>query len=143
MISMWSRPRKPQRKPKPSATEVSGSKTSEASLSLSFSSASRRSSYLAPSAGYIPAYTIGFTFLNPGSGAAQGRSAEVTVSPTRVSPTFFIDAVMYPTSPAERQSRFLRPNGSIIPTSTTSKVFLLDIIIILSPGRTRPSITRT
>ena len=43
-ISMWSRPRKPQRKPKPSAAEVSGSKVNEASLSRSFSIASRRSS---------------------------------------------------------------------------------------------------
>ena len=34
---MCSMPRKPQRKPKPSATDVSGSHTSEASLSCSFS----------------------------------------------------------------------------------------------------------
>ena len=49
MTSMCSMPRKPQRKPKPRATELSGSKESEASLSLSFSSASRRSGYLEPS----------------------------------------------------------------------------------------------
>ena len=42
-MSMCSRPRKPQRKPKPSASEVSGSQESAASLSTSFSSASRRS----------------------------------------------------------------------------------------------------
>ena len=42
-MSMWRRPRKPQRKPNPSASEVSGSHDSAASLSVSFSSASRRS----------------------------------------------------------------------------------------------------
>ncbi len=41
MISMWSMPRKPQRKPKPRAAEDSGSKDREASLSWSFSRASR------------------------------------------------------------------------------------------------------
>ncbi len=44
---MWSMPKKPQRKPKPRATELSGSKVREASLSWSFSRASRRSGYLA------------------------------------------------------------------------------------------------
>ena len=38
-------------KPKPSAFELSGSKSSDASLRLNFSSASRRSGYFAPSAG--------------------------------------------------------------------------------------------
>ena len=42
-MSMCSRPRNPQRKPKPSAWDVSGSQRSEASFSESFSSASRRS----------------------------------------------------------------------------------------------------
>ncbi len=39
MISRCSRPRKPQRKPKPSAAEVSGSKSKLASLRRSFASA--------------------------------------------------------------------------------------------------------
>ena len=42
-ISMWSSPRKPQRNPKPSATELSGSNVKLASLRCSFSSASRSS----------------------------------------------------------------------------------------------------
>ena len=42
-MSMCSRPRNPQRNPKPSAVEVSGSYDSEASLRASLSSASRRS----------------------------------------------------------------------------------------------------
>ena len=56
---MCSRPRKPQRNPKPSAAEVSGSYASAASLSLSLSSASRRSGYWEPSTGYSPEKTIG------------------------------------------------------------------------------------
>ena len=46
---MWSMPKKPHRKPKPRATELSGSKLNEASFSWSFSSASRKSGYLEPS----------------------------------------------------------------------------------------------
>src|SRR3546814_28495 len=42
-ISMCSMPRKPQRKPKPIASELSGSKRSAASFRRSLSSASRRS----------------------------------------------------------------------------------------------------
>ena len=45
MISMCSRPRKPQRNPKPSASLLSGSKLKELSLSDSRSIASRSSSY--------------------------------------------------------------------------------------------------
>ena len=40
-ISMWSRPRNPQRKPNPSARELSGSYRNAASFSASFSTASR------------------------------------------------------------------------------------------------------
>ena len=85
MISMCKSPKKPHLKPKPKATEVSGSKLKEASLSLSFSKASRRSPYFAPSAGYMPEKTIGLTFLYPGRASEQGRKAFVTVSPTLVS----------------------------------------------------------
>ena len=63
MISKCSNPKKPQRNPKPRATEVSGSKNREASFNCSFSSASRKSPYLAPSAGYTPQNTMGVTFL--------------------------------------------------------------------------------
>ena len=105
MISRCSSPKKPQRKPKPSAIEVSGSKLREASFNCSFSSASRRSLYLAPSAGYIPQYTIEVTFLYPGRGAAQGLSTRVIVSPTRVSRTFLMLAVRYPTIPADSSSQ--------------------------------------
>ena len=59
MISMCRRPKKPHRKPKPSAMEFSCVKLMDASFSFSFSSASRRSPYFEPSAGYTPEKTIG------------------------------------------------------------------------------------
>ena len=60
-MSMCSRPRKPQRKPNPSASETSGSQDSAASLSVSFSSASRRSGYSSESIGNSPQKTTGCT----------------------------------------------------------------------------------
>ena len=41
---MWSSPRKPHRKPKPSASELSGTNVNDASLSLSVWSARRSAS---------------------------------------------------------------------------------------------------
>ncbi len=99
MISMWSRPRKPQRKPKPSASDVSGSNTKAASFMFSLESASRRSSYCAESVGKMPAKTMGFTSLNPGSGSVAGCTASVTVSPILVSTTLLMFAARKPTSP--------------------------------------------
>ncbi len=99
MISMWSRPRKPQRKPKPSASELSGSKTKAPSFMLSLASASRRSSYWAESVGKMPAKTIGFTSLKPGSGSVAGWTESVTVSPILVSTTLLMLAARKPTSP--------------------------------------------
>ncbi len=60
-MSMCSSPRKPQRKPKPSAWLVSGSYDSAASFSASFSSASRRSVKRSVSTGKSPQNTIGLT----------------------------------------------------------------------------------
>jgi hypothetical protein len=68
-MSMCSRPRKPQRKPKPSACETSGSNCSEESFRRSFSSESRSWSYSEDSTGYRPANTCGLISLKPGSGA--------------------------------------------------------------------------
>ncbi|MOA38873.1 hypothetical protein D3C78_1606020 [compost metagenome] len=85
---MCSRPRKPQRKPKPSACETSGSYCSEASLSCSFSSASRSESYSLASVGYRPANTWGWISLKPGSACVAGPRllgsffSSVMVSPT-------------------------------------------------------------
>ncbi|MNO10003.1 hypothetical protein D3C81_2335890 [compost metagenome] len=55
MISMCSMPRKPQRKPKPSASELSGMYCNEESLSVSFCSASRKSSKSSELTGNRPA----------------------------------------------------------------------------------------
>ena len=60
-MSMCSRPRKPHLKPKPSASDTSGSHDSAASLSSSFSSASRRSGYSSESIGNRPQKTTGWT----------------------------------------------------------------------------------
>ena len=61
IISMCSMPKKPQRKPKPSACDVSSSKVSEASFNCSLSIQSRSSSKASVSTGNIPAKTIGLT----------------------------------------------------------------------------------
>ena len=101
---MWSRPRKPQRNPKPSAAEVSGSKKNDASLSRSFSSASRSCGYSLPSTGYSPAKTIGLLTLNPGNGSVVGRLASVIVSPIFASLTVLMPAKMNPASPTPSAS---------------------------------------
>src|SRR5271165_4447189 len=59
MISRCSSPRKPQRKPKPSAAEVSISKEKLASLRRSFPIAARKSSNCAASTGNSPQNTTG------------------------------------------------------------------------------------
>lgn len=57
--------------------------------------------------------TIGSACLNPSKGSAVGFSASVTVSPTRVSATFFMLAVIYPTSPARMLSAGTRPKADM------------------------------
>ena len=96
---MWSSPRNPQRKPNPSAADVSGSQKNDASFSRSFSSASRSCGYSLPSTGYSPAKTIGLLTLKPGNGASVRREASVIVSPICASVTVLIPAKMNPTSP--------------------------------------------
>ena len=59
MTSMWSKPKKPTRKPKPSAWDFSGSQASAGSFSESFSSASFNGSYWSPSMGNRPVNTMG------------------------------------------------------------------------------------
>ena len=69
-------PRKPQRKPKPRASDVSGSKVKLASLSESFCSAVRRSSNWLWVAGKRPQKTTGHGLLVTGQGL-EGRGAGV------------------------------------------------------------------
>ena len=64
------------------------------------------------------------------------------VSPTLASAIRLIDAVMNPTCPAESSSTG-RMSGENTPTCWTSKDLPLDMKRIRSPGRTRPSNSRT
>ncbi len=116
MTSRCSRPRKPQRKPKPSAAEVSISWEKLASFSASLSMASRRSSKSALSTGKRPQKTTGWAGLKPGSGVSQPRFSVVMVSPTRVSRTCLIEAVRKPISPGSSASV-----GSILGVKTPTR----------------------
>src|SRR4028118_629701 len=73
MISRWSRPRNPQRKPKPSAALLSVSNEKLASLRRSLLMLSRSFSKSAASTGNRPQNTTGWTSFKPGGGPA-GRS---------------------------------------------------------------------
>ena len=138
---MWSSPRNPQRNPKPSASEVSGSKWNEASFSRSFSSASRSCGYSLPSTGYSPAKTIGFISLKPGNGSRAGRPASVIVSPIFASLTVLIPAKMNPTSPTPSSSTGIGL-GEKVPTCSTWYSCPSCMNLIFMPARTTPSITR-
>jgi hypothetical protein len=70
-----------------------------ASLRRSRPMAARRSSKSAASTGNNPQNTTGWAGLKPGSASVQPRRSSVIVSPTRVSATCLICAVMKPTSP--------------------------------------------
>ena len=140
MISKCNNPRNPHLNPNPNATDVSASNCSAASFNCNFSNASLKSGYFAPSVGYSPQYTIGFTFLYPGSGSAHGSSASVIVSPTLVPCTFLRLAVTYPTIPAVSSSHGLNLPAPNVPTSTTSALAPVAIIRIGVPFFTVPSL---
>ena len=86
------------------AMDVSGSNCRAASFNCNFSSASRRSGIFCSVCRIHPAVHHRIDLLYPGNGSAHGFSAFVTVSPTRVSFTFFRLAVKYPTIPALNSS---------------------------------------
>jgi hypothetical protein len=90
----------------------------------------------------MPEKTIGCAGLYPGSASAAEFSASVTVSPTRVSATFLMLAVMYPTSPALKTSQGSNPTGRICPISTTRYSAPVPIIRTVISRRSRPSIRR-
>ena len=135
---MCSRPRNPQRKPKPKATELSGSKKNDESLSRSFSSASRNSVCSCASTVYSPAKTMGLISSNPGSGSIAGRSSSVIVSPILVSATFLRLAKRNPTSPA-RSSSTSTGLGVRTPSVSTSDTCPFDQSRIFCPRRIVPS----
>src|SRR4028119_2213346 len=84
MISRWSSPRNPQRKPKPSAALVSISNEKDASLSRSLEMLSRNFSKSAASTGNRPQKTTGWTSLKPGSGAEAGGGTSGAAALPRV-----------------------------------------------------------
>ena len=100
-ISMCNKPKNPQRKPNPKATDDSGWKVSAASFNCSFSSDARRSSKSSASIGYTPANTIGFASSKPSIASAHGRATCVIVSPTFTSVEVLIPEIIYPTLPAD------------------------------------------
>ena len=83
------------------------------------------------------------TFLYPGNAFSQGLLFNVIVSPTLVSFTFFILAVIYPTIPAESSSHGINWPAPKYPTSTTSSTAPVAIILIGSPFFTLPSLILT
>ena len=87
-ISMCSRPRKPQRNPKPSAADVSGSNANAASFNFSFSSASRSSGILVPFDGIEPGEHHRLHFLEAGEGlGGRARGLRDRVADLRVAET--------------------------------------------------------
>ena len=104
ITSRCSRPRNPQRNPKPKAADVSISELKEASFSASFSMASRKSSNSELSTGNSPQNTTGWLGLKPGNASSVPFFSCVIVSPTRVSRTCLIDAVIKPISPGPNAS---------------------------------------
>ena len=146
-ISICSKPKKPQRNPKPSACETSGSYKREASLSFNFSRDSRNWSYSLASTGYRPANTWDLTSLKPGNGTTAGvrptcPTACVTVSPTFAAFNSLMPAMMKPTWPALSSGRST-DLGLKTPTCSTKWVEPLAIKVILSLGLRVPLITRT
>ena len=111
-------PKNPQRKPKPSAGELSGSYWKLASLRRSFARPSRKSSKSAASAGKRLQNTTGTDGLKPGRGAGAGLRSSVTVSPTRQWATSLMAAVRNPISPGPRRSASVRA-GVKTPTRST------------------------
>jgi len=136
-ISMWSNPRKPQRKPKPKANEDSGWKVNDASFSCNFSKDARRSSKSSASIGYTPANTIGFTSSNPAIALSHGRAICVMVSPTFTSLEVLIPEIIYPTSPVRSS---LRGTISIFNTPISSASYSFPVLknFTLSPLRIVP-----
>ena len=80
--------------------------------------------------------------MKPGSAAAAGRAASVTVSPTFAASISLMPAMMKPTSPAESSSR-ATDLGVNTPTCSQLNVAPAAISRILSLGFSVPSITRT
>ena len=142
ITSRCKRPKKPQRNPNPNAAEVSISKLNDASFRANFSIASRRSSNWALSTGNKPQNTTGCEGLNPGRATSVPFFSWVIVSPTRVSRTCLMDAVIKPISPGPNSSMSCI-FGRKTPKRSTWWVEWLDSILMRSPFFKTPSMMRT
>ena len=138
IMSKCKSPKNPHLKPNPSAVEVSGSKTSDASFNFNLLSASLKSSNLLDSIGKIPQNTIDFIGLYPGRGSFASLPKIVTVSPTNTSDISLILAEIKPTSPAFNSS-FLTSFGVL----TVKSVAPVSIIFITSLTLRTPFTIRT
>jgi hypothetical protein len=83
--------------------------------------AARRSSKSAASTGKRPQNTTGCAGLKPGRASPSGFRSSVIVSPTRVSATSLIEAVMKPISPG--------PSASIVSIFGVSTPSALDLVL--------------
>ena len=108
----------------------------------SFASDSRRSSNSAASAGKRPQNTTGTDGLKPGSGADAGLRSSVMVSPTSVSATALMPAVIKPISPGPSASAG-RGFGVKVPTCSTWCTVPAAIMRIFMPFFSTPSMIRT
>ena len=79
--------------------------------------------------------------LYPASGIFVGFFTWVIVSPTCVSFIDFIPVIIYPTDPTVSSFNYFIL-GENTPTSSTSNSLSVDIIFILSPLTSFPSIIR-
>ena len=103
---------------------------------------SRSFSKSAASVGNRPQNTTGWTCLKPGRACAVGLFASVIVSPTRVSATSLICAVMKPISPGPNSGKSVRL-GVKQPTRSTRCVVPACMKRICWPFFRLPSMTRT
>ena len=139
---MCSSPRNPQRKPKPSAAEVSGMYASAASLSCNLPMEALSFSYSEVSIGYIPEKTMGLTSLYPASISAAGLPVSVMVSPILTLETSLIFVTIYPVQPASSDGSGVM-DGVNRPTSLTDVLRPPPISRISSPAFIEPENTRT
>ena len=141
-MSMCSRPRKPQRKPKPSAWRHFRLELQGGIVQLQLGQRIPRPSYSCDSTGYSPAKTCGLTFLKPGNARWQAGCPSVTVSPTGAAFSSLMPAMMNPTSPADSLSqrlRLRREHAQLLAVIGRAGA----IRRILSLGLSVPSTTRT
>ena len=141
-ISMCRRPRNPQRKPNPRASDDSWWNVNAESFRCSFSSPCSTFGNSSVDIGYIPQNTVGCMSWNPGSGSVAPSRDVVTVSPILISLGSFTVPTRYPTCPAESCATGFFV-GENMPVSWIVVVTPEAMNVTLCPALTVPSTTRT